>query len=103
MATDLQIPYEKQALTADGATSGVLTVASTAKLRKGARVLLRADTLESMELVIDQVISGTTIGVRDPSKIGTARFDCSAYTKALNAAVVQNEQVDFYSRQWNWF
>jgi hypothetical protein len=103
MATDLQIPYEKQALTADGPITGLLTVTSTAKLRKGARVLLKSNNVTAIELVIDDIISATVLAVRDPAVCGSARADCSAYTLAQSAAITQNPQVDFYARQWTWF
>lgn len=103
MATDLKMPYVKQALTADGSAAGFITVASTTGFRKGARVLLKDDVTDAIELVIDEVVSATQLAVRDPSKIGTMRYDCSAYLLAENAAVTQNEQADFYTRQWMWF
>lgn len=99
MATDLQIPYEKQALTANGGANGILTVASTALFRKGAVVLLSDGTL-SVKLVIDLIIDATHIAVRDPSKIGALRYDASAYLVANSAAVYQPEQTDYYNNDW---
>lgn len=99
MATDLQIPYEKQALTANGGANGILTVTSTANFRKGAIVMLSDGTL-SVKLIIDLILSATTIAVRDPTKIGTLRFDASAYLVANSAAVYQPEQTDYYNNDW---
>lgn len=99
MATDLQIPYEKQALTANGGSNGILTVTSTALLRKGAVVMLSDGTI-SVKLVIDQIIDATRIAVRDPSKIGALRFDASAYLVANSASVQQPEQTDYYNNDW---
>lgn len=99
MATDLQIPYDKQVLTANGGSNGILTVTSTALLRKGATVMLSDGTL-SVKLIIDQIIDATHIGVRDPTKIGALRFDASAYLTANNAAVYQMEQTDYYNNDW---
>lgn len=100
MATDLQIDPEQQALTADGGSNGILTVASTSGLRKGARIFLRADDLDSLELVIDKVIDATHIAVRDPNVTGAVRKDCSSYTMVLNAKLFQPAQSDFYASQW---
>ena len=82
MATDLQMPYVAQALTADGGSDGRLTVASTANLRKGARVLLRDNTNDAVELEITKIVDATHVEVKDPSKIGTFLYDCSAYLVA---------------------
>jgi len=79
MATDLQMPYVAQALTADGGSDGRLTVASTANLRKGARVLLRDNTNDAVELEITKIVDATHVEVKDPSKIGSFLYDCSAY------------------------
>lgn len=98
---DLLIPYDRQALTADGGSDGTLTLVSTAKLRRGARVWLSDNNSTSVELVIDQVINSQKIAVRDPSKIGMSRFDCSAFTVAQSAALSQSEQTDFtMARGW---
>lgn len=100
MATDLKIPYEKQALTADGGANGILAVTSTAKLRKDARVLLKSNTVDAVELVIDAIVDDTHVAVRDPSKTGMARYAADAYLLADGAALTQNEQSDFYSAFW---
>lgn len=98
--SDLQIPYEKQVLTANGGSDGRLTMTSTANLRKGARILLRSDLIAAVELVIDRVVDATHIEVRDPSKTGAMLQNCSAYLTADNAAVFQNPQVDYYASSW---
>lgn len=100
MATDLQIAYEAQALTADGGSNGRLTVTSTAKLRKGARILLRSSAVDAVELVIDSIDSATVIEVRDPSVTGACLFNCSAYLVVDTATVTQNPQVDYYASSW---
>lgn len=103
MATDLYMPYERQALTANGGADGRLAVTSTANLRKGARILLRSNNVEAIELIIDRIVSATVIEVRDPAVTGAALKDCSAYTLAQSAAITQNVQPDYYARQLTWF
>lgn len=103
MPTDLQVPYEKQALTANGGADGRLTVTSTANFRRGARVLLIDNDTAAIELIIERIVSATVIEVRDPFVTGACLKDCSAYTTAQSAAVTQNPQADFYARQWTWF
>jgi hypothetical protein len=101
--TDLHIPYEKQALTANGGADGSLTVTSTANFRKGARVWLASGTQTSVELVIDQIVDATHVKVRNPNVTGLAYYNCSAFLLADSAALFQNEQTDQYARSWNWF
>lgn len=100
MATDLQMPYEKQALTANGGSDGRLTVTSTANLRRGAHVYLGSTAVAAVELVIDRIVDATHIEVRDPSKTGTLLFNSSLYLTADTAVVVQNPQPDYYASQW---
>lgn len=100
MATDLLMPYEKQALTANGGADGRLAVTSTANFRRGARVFLKSNNVAGVELVIDRIVSATVLEVRDPSKIGAVLFDASAYLLAQSASVEQNPQPDFYASQW---
>lgn len=92
----------KAALTANGAATGVLTVASTTGFAKGARVWLNATGVTAKDLEIVKIISSTTMAVRDPATSGTFRYDCSAYTTALSAYVLQNEQVDFKKESSGW-
>jgi len=101
MATDLQTPYQSTALSVDGGSNGRLTFASTAGFRKGARVFLRDDNTDAVELIIDEIVSATVLTVRLESLLSL--YNCSAYTVAQNAMLTQNEQTDMYARTWNWF
>ena len=101
MSTDLQVPYQKTALSANGGSNGRLTFVSTSGFRKGARVLLKDDNTDAVELIVDEIVSGTVLTVRLESLLSL--YDCSAYTTGQNAALTQNEQTDIYARTWNWF
>jgi hypothetical protein len=90
-------PFVTTALAANGGSNGILTVGDTSDLRPGARVWLRSNAVTAIELVIEAVLSTTQVAVRDPSKIGSMRFNSAAYLTADAATLTQNVQTDFES------
>ena len=90
----MTIPYVKQALTVNGGANGILTVASTTGLTVGAPCFLVSSVLTTPKaLVIDAVLSATTVAVRDPSLPIYTRFDCSAYLVANTAILTQPDEL----------
>jgi hypothetical protein len=89
-------PYVSAALTANGASTGLVTIGDTSNFRKGCTVWLGSGAVTPVMLIIDSVVSSTVLALRDPTKIGTARYaGCSAYLTADSATITQNEQTDF--------
>jgi hypothetical protein len=89
--------HVSKTLTANGTAAGIVTVNDTSLFRKKARVYLSGTSLATVELEVADILSATTLAVRNPAVMGTSRFDCSAYTTAASAAIVQPTQADFYS------
>ena len=71
-------------MTANGTTSGIITLASTAGLYNGRSVTLFSDEVQPTVVTISRVLSPTTFQVN--------MFDASAFTTAQNAAVSSPEQ-----------
>lgn len=101
MATNVPLaPYNQSALTADGSSTGTVSVASTQPFRAGARVWLGSTTVTPVELIVDEIVSATVLALRDPRKIGSVRFPANAYLVADGAALTQNVQPDFLAANW---
>jgi len=91
------ISYTALAFTADGTANGVVTVSSTTDLRKAATVSVYSDTVGPVQLVIDEILSSTTLAVKVLSGYNYVRYDVSGLTVVDNATIVQPEQFDFYT------
>ncbi len=89
--------YIKLALTVDGGSNGILTVSSTAGLLRGATVYLSATGLTTQVLMIDEVVSTTTLAVKLITGYTYNRYNSAAYTTALSAAITQPGQADFFT------
>lgn len=92
----LIVPYAKLFLTVDGGSNGIITLPSTVQLRIKSVVYLTATGLTSKQLVVDDIIDDFQVALRDPDIVGHLRFNCSAYTVALSAALVQPQQTNFF-------
>jgi hypothetical protein len=90
------VPFEKQSLVADGSSTGLLTIASTFRLRIGSVVYLNATGLPSVSLQIADIVNDTTFYVKLTTPGVYTRFDSSAYTVALAATITQPEQTNFF-------
>jgi hypothetical protein len=88
------VPYSSAALTTDGGSNGILSVASTAPFVKGSRVYLGASGLPTVDLEIAAILSPTQLAVKLQSS-PSARYNSSGYTTALGATLVQPEQDVF--------
>lgn len=86
------IAFVQAALTANGGTTGILTVASTTGFVAGAKVWLYSSAVDGIELVVDAVVDATHLAVRKPNL--WSRFNASSYTTAQTATVTQNKQDD---------
>lgn len=90
----LYIPYAKQSLASDGADTGEITVSDARAFKKGATVFLSADDQETIQLVVEEVTSVTTLFVKEPVYYIYGRFDASNYTVVQNATLTQPPQFD---------
>lgn len=88
--------YVKASLTANGSSTGILTIADTSLFRKACIVYLSATGLDTQSLIVDQILSSTQLAVKLNNGYNYNRFDCSAYTTALSATLTQPEQEDFF-------
>jgi hypothetical protein len=89
-----QTAYVSQALTVNGGSNGLITVASTSGFQAGLTVYLSGTALATQELLIDSIVSGTTLYVK-PKGYSYTRFDASAYTLAASARITQPEQEGY--------
>lgn len=92
----LQLSYIKQALTLNGDANGILTVASTGGFGIGATVYLNSNTKPTVALIIDTILSSTTLAVKTTEGFTYTRFNASAYLVADNASVTQPSQTNFF-------
>lgn len=91
------------ALTVNGTSLGVATVASNAEYKVGATVWIRANAVASKECVVVAVGSGGTVtlrekvfpfsGTRAGEKIQYGLADLSAFTVAANARLHQEAGI----------
>ena len=88
-------PYASAALTVNGTANGILTVADTSVFRDRATVYLVSSAAARVELVIEALLSSTTLAVKGTAGYQYSRYDCSAYLVANTATLIQPEQPDF--------
>lgn len=84
--------YANQVLTANPSSGGILKVSDSMKYRERATVYLLADGLVTKELVIKSINSKTEIVVGDNKNFHNGVSDCTQYTTAKNAHLMQPEQ-----------
>lgn len=87
-----QLSYITLPLITNGTPNGTISVPSTLSLAKGATVFLAAKGRENKQLVVDEVLSETSLVVRDPSNMGYTYYDCSGYSMQNGAQITQPEQ-----------
>lgn len=88
-------PYASAALTVNGTANGILTVADTSSFRDRATVYLVSSAAARIELIIEALLSSTTLAVKGTAGYQYSRYDCSAYLVANTATLIQPEQPDF--------
>ncbi|MDE2425710.1 MAG: hypothetical protein KGO96_07370 [Elusimicrobia bacterium] len=89
-----QAQYLVSSLTANGAATGVITVASTMGFRKGALCYMNGTGLTSQEVRIMNIVNGTQMTVRltsDP--VGYGGSSMAAFTTAASSSITQPSQV----------
>lgn len=88
----------RKTLTANGATSGILTVADTTGLFVRQQATLSATGTASLDGEIKEVLSSTQFrfGPANGNIPGTA-YDCSVYTTALSSLIFTPKQAMVYS------
>jgi hypothetical protein len=89
-----KVSQRSAALTADGGSNGILSIADTSAFVKGATLFLGAQGLPTVELEVAAILSPTNFAVKLKSS-PSARYNSSGYTTALGATVVQPEQDVF--------
>lgn len=87
-----QLSYITLPLITNGTQNGTLSVPSTLSLAKGATIFLVAKGRENKQLVVDEVLSETSLVVRDPNSGGYTAYDCSGYSMQNGAQITQPEQ-----------
>lgn len=94
------------ALTANGTTAGVVTVANSALFPAGSICWLNGDALDSVKVKVIKILSATTLSVRiipEPSlneqiPLYGQVSDISAYTTAKNSRInVEQQVIDEYA------
>jgi hypothetical protein len=85
----IKIDFASQALAADGTANGVLTVSSAYSFNRGARVYLSATGVATKELLVNEILTATTLSVKEDHGYQYSNFDCSAYTLVLGATLTQ--------------
>lgn len=93
-----KVAYFKAALTANGGSNGILTVASTAQFVAGAQAFLAGVVAPNIQVRIVSILSSTTLTVQPwaSNQLGNL-MDCSAYTTADSATLGQPDQDVFKS------
>ncbi len=92
-------PYAKKALLLDGTLSGVITIDSTRDFRWGATVFLESATAPIKQLLVEEILTCTTMVLRDPLvKSSFTFFDCRPWTIADGATITQPNQEDLYDK-----
>jgi hypothetical protein len=97
-------PFTKQVLSADGNSNGTILVAQAAAFVVNSTVYLSALDQPTKILEVVDILSPRLLAVRDPSVIGTVRFNSSSYTTANKATLVQPSQVvntSIYRTTWD--
>lgn len=84
--------YFSQPLTEDPVEPGILVVVDSTKFIQNAIVYLLADDLETKELSIGQVLSTTSVSVKEIKQYSYGVGDLSLYTLDKNPVLVQPEQ-----------
>jgi hypothetical protein len=88
-------PYASAALTVNGTANGILTVADSSLFRDRATVYLVSSAAARVELIVEALLSATTLAVKGTAGYQYSRYDCSAYLVANTATLIQPEQPDF--------
>jgi len=93
------LSYKVAPLVRNGSSNGVLTVSSTEGMAKGATVFLAAKGRENKQLIIEEISSGTSLVVREPSGYRYTMYDCSGYTLELKPQITQPDQHSVFEPQ----
>lgn len=103
--TAIPVPPASAALTANGTSAGVVTVASTTPFYAGAEAFVKDDNSTGVKVIITRLLSSTTMQCRplldadEPLEAQknamnyAAGGDLSAYTTAQNARIEMPSQV----------
>lgn len=82
------------ALTANGTSLGVVTIASTAKYMAGATVWIRSSTQAELECIVAEVLSSTTLALRRKDAANkSGRSPMNVYLTADGASLDMESQV----------
>ena len=93
--------YAKTAFTADGTTTGYITLASNVGYYVSAEVSLNSGNQVAQNYIITDLPDSTRIGLRvktygaGPVPVSFGRTDVSAYTLAQSAYITQPQQMIF--------
>lgn len=87
------VPAISTALTANGTTAGVVTIASTTDVYPGVKGWLSGTALTSREIVVMRVLTATTFVARFVEGPPRVASDLSAYTTAATARYDQVSQL----------
>ena len=82
-----------QLFTTDGSSSGIISIPNTAGFKVKAQLVLSASTLPNLTVQLKRVLSSTQMLVGPIGQNINATIDISAYTVALGAFVLQNQQA----------
>jgi len=85
----IKLDFASQALAANGTANGVLTVSGAYSFNRGARVYLSATGVATKELLVNEILTSTTLSVKEDHGYQYSNFDCSAYTLVLGATLTQ--------------